>query len=165
MLLDRKLEVALDEVVQMRRQKTELLMHQVRAGGCMGEGQGRRGGGGGKQGGKESGARGWRLQGGKGMRTYTCLPSPLLPLSPLTHTNTLSPYLPPPQENLSKDLRDHLANESTRADRAEVALAEERAATARLVGRMDELQQRLNGAMAELQALQAALEEKIGQVL
>ncbi|GLC71290.1 hypothetical protein PLESTF_001099600 [Pleodorina starrii] len=68
------------------------------------------------------------------------------------------------QENLSKDLREHLLTEAKRADTAEVALAEAKlvvaAAREAEAGAIKEMER----ALAEAQATQAALQEKAQQV-
>ncbi|GFR50923.1 hypothetical protein Agub_g13242 [Astrephomene gubernaculifera] len=94
-LLDLKLEGALEQLAEMRRQKTEMLAHQ---------------------------------------------------------------------DNLSKDLREHLLSESKRADTAEVALADARQAAQAAREAEAAARQNMERALAEAQAAQAALQEKAQQV-
>ncbi|PNW82538.1 hypothetical protein CHLRE_06g283000v5 [Chlamydomonas reinhardtii] len=94
-VLDMKLEGALDQVSELRRQKTEMLAHA---------------------------------------------------------------------DNLSKDLRDHLLSEAKRADVAETSLAEARLLAAAAREAEAEARRRMDAALAEAGAMQAALQEKTEQV-
>ncbi|KXZ43710.1 hypothetical protein GPECTOR_82g244 [Gonium pectorale] len=94
-VLDMKLEGAMDQVAELRRQKTEMLAHQ---------------------------------------------------------------------ENLSKDLREHLLSEAKRADAAEVQVAEAKQALAAARAAEEDAHARMERALAEAHAMQAALQEKSQQV-
>ncbi|KAG2492436.1 hypothetical protein HYH03_009379 [Edaphochlamys debaryana] len=68
------------------------------------------------------------------------------------------------QDNLSKDLRDHLLSEAKRADAAELGLAEAKQALDRAREAEEAARQRMERALAEAHAAQAALAEKTNQV-
>lgn len=65
----------------------------------------------------------------------------------------------------SKDLRDHLLAEAKRADAGELAAAEARAAEAAARQVAEAARTSMEKALAEAQAMQAALQEKTAQVL
>ncbi len=65
----------------------------------------------------------------------------------------------------SKDLRDHLLAEAKRADAGELAAAEARAAEATARQAAEAARASMEKALAEAQAMQAALQEKTAQVL
>ncbi|KAG2430184.1 hypothetical protein HXX76_010283 [Chlamydomonas incerta] len=67
-------------------------------------------------------------------------------------------------DNLSKDLRDHLLSEAKRADVAETSLAEARLLAAAAREAEAEARKRMDAALAEAGAMQAALQEKTEQV-
>ncbi|GIL56217.1 hypothetical protein Vafri_11649 [Volvox africanus] len=68
------------------------------------------------------------------------------------------------QENLSKDLREHLLSEAKRADAAEADLAEAKLSVAAAKEAEATALQSMERAMAEARAMQAALQEKTQQV-
>ncbi|GIM10315.1 hypothetical protein Vretimale_14084 [Volvox reticuliferus] len=68
------------------------------------------------------------------------------------------------QENLSKDLREHLLSEAKRADAAEAAFAEAKLSVTAAREAEASALQNMERAMAEAQAMQAALQEKAQQV-